>query len=58
MAQFEQEIETNILYRTSITEFQDLASIEIQIQITRDKKRKTKIYMACILNKVCLSLSK
>ena len=42
MAQFEQEIETNILYRTSITEFQDLASIEIQIQITRDKRRKTK----------------
>ena len=29
MAQFEQEIETNILNRTSITEFQDLASIEI-----------------------------
>jgi len=54
MSQFEQEIETNI----HITEFQDLASIEIQIPITRDKKRKTKIYMACILNEICLSLSK
>ena len=45
MAQFEQEIETNILNRTSITEFQDLASIEIQSQNTRDKGRKTKKYI-------------
>ena len=42
MAPFEQEIETNILYITSITKIQDFASIEIQIQITRDKRRKTK----------------